>query len=151
MVFNRMALEGESTNKVKFQTVPARTVHERSPDPADSGKKVLPGVERFRSRIFFGIRGLAQRRGSTFLPVSKTFSTKRFPRNTERVIGEYRDKGNVLRGGVVQSFDMPRIIFCTKVKFYSIKLSIHSFIIPNVFSRNSSVVSGRIGHIRNAR
>jgi len=99
----------------------------------------------------FGIRGLAQRRGSTFLPVSKTFSTRRFPRNTERVIGEYRDKGNVLRGGVVQSFDTPRIIFCTKVKFYSIKLSIHSFIIPNVFSRNSSVVSGRIGHIRNAR
>jgi hypothetical protein len=36
---------------------------------------------------FFGIRGLAQRRESTFFPVSKTFSTKRFPRNTERVIG----------------------------------------------------------------
>jgi len=36
---------------------------------------------------FFGIRGIAQRRGSTFFPVSKTFSTKRFPRNKEHVIG----------------------------------------------------------------
>jgi len=36
---------------------------------------------------FLGICGLAQRRGATFLPVSKTFSTKRFPRNMEQVIG----------------------------------------------------------------
>jgi hypothetical protein len=64
-----------------------RMKHERSSDPADSGKKVLPGVERFRSRVFFGIRGPAERRESTFLPVSKTFSTKRFPRSAERVLG----------------------------------------------------------------
>jgi len=42
---------------VKFQTVLASTELERSPNPADSGKKVLPGVGRFR---FFC--GLAQRR-----------------------------------------------------------------------------------------
>jgi hypothetical protein len=77
-----MGLEGESINRVKFQTVPASTRRERNSNPADSGKKVIHGVERFR---FFC--GLAQRRGSTFFPVSKTFSTKRFPRNTERVFG----------------------------------------------------------------
>ena len=71
-----MGQEDKSTNWVKFQPVPARTERERSSDPADSGKKVLPGVERFR---FF--RGLAKRRESTFFPMSKTFSTKRFPRN----------------------------------------------------------------------
>jgi hypothetical protein len=75
-----MGLEAKSINKVKFQPVQARTERERNSDPADSGKKVLPGVKRFR---FFC--GLAKRRGSTFLPVSKTFSTKRFPRNTERL------------------------------------------------------------------
>jgi len=75
-----MGLEAKSINKVKFQPVPASTKRDRSSDPADSGKKVFPGVKRFR---FFC--GLAQRRGSTFLPVSKTFSTKRFPRNTERL------------------------------------------------------------------
>ena len=37
-----MTLEGESINKVKFQPVSEGTMHERSSDPADSGKKVLP-------------------------------------------------------------------------------------------------------------
>ena len=54
---------------------------------------MLPAVKRFRSPTFFGISGFSKRRGLTFFPVSKTFSTKRFPRNTERVIGENRDKG----------------------------------------------------------
>jgi len=80
-----MGQEGESIDRVKFQTVPESTKHESSPDPADSGKKGDPGVERFRSRLFFGIRGLAQQRRSPFLSVSKTFSRKRFPRNTERL------------------------------------------------------------------
>ena len=78
-----MGQEGESINKVKFQPVPASTERERNTNPADSGKKVLPEVERFR---FFC--GLAQQRGSTFLPVSKTFSTKRFPHITERLFWE---------------------------------------------------------------
>ena len=78
-----MGREGESTNWVKFQPVPASTKRERMSNSADSGKKVLPGVERFS---FFC--GLSKRRGSTFFPVSKTFLTKRFPRNRERVIGE---------------------------------------------------------------
>jgi len=47
---------------------------------------------------FFGIRGLAQRRGPAFFPVSKTFSRKRFPRNTKCFIGEYRDKGECAEG-----------------------------------------------------
>jgi hypothetical protein len=76
-----MGQEDKSTNWVKSQPVPARIKWERSSDPADSGKKVLPGVERFR---FF--RGLAKRRESTFFPMSKTFSTKRFPHNTVHVI-----------------------------------------------------------------
>jgi hypothetical protein len=49
-----MGLEGESTNWVKFQPVPASTKRERNSNPADSGKKVIPGVERFRSRLFSG-------------------------------------------------------------------------------------------------
>jgi len=93
-----MGQEDKSTNWVKFQPVPSRTERERSWNPADSGKKVLPEVERFRSRVFFGIRGLAQRRGSTFLPVSKTFSTKRFPRNTERLFWGVSDKGECAEG-----------------------------------------------------
>jgi hypothetical protein len=43
-----MGQEGESINKVKFQPVPASKKLERRSDPADSGKKVLPEVERFR-------------------------------------------------------------------------------------------------------
>jgi hypothetical protein len=43
-----MGFEGESINRVKFQTIPVSTNRERNPDPADSGKKVIPGVERFR-------------------------------------------------------------------------------------------------------
>jgi len=58
MGYGRMGLEGESIGRVKFQTVPASTKRERNSNPADSGKKVIPGVERFR---FFC--GLAQRRG----------------------------------------------------------------------------------------
>jgi len=46
MGYNRIAPEGESIDRVKFQPIPASTKHERSSDPADSGKKVLPGVER---------------------------------------------------------------------------------------------------------
>jgi hypothetical protein len=41
-------------NKVKFQPVPARIKYERNSDPADSGKKVIPGVERFCSRLLSG-------------------------------------------------------------------------------------------------
>jgi len=51
MVYGRMGQEGESIKRVKFQPVPASTKRERSSDLADSGKKVLPGVERFRSRV----------------------------------------------------------------------------------------------------
>jgi len=48
-----MGQEGESINRVKFQPAPASSNRERYSDPADSGKKVLPGVERFRS--FWGL------------------------------------------------------------------------------------------------
>ena len=46
-----MALEGESTNEVKFQTIPVSTNRERSSDPADSGKKVLSGVEEGTEKL----------------------------------------------------------------------------------------------------
>jgi len=54
MVYGRMGLEGESTNRVKFQPVPTSTKRERWSNPADSGKKVLPGMERFHSRVYSG-------------------------------------------------------------------------------------------------
>jgi hypothetical protein len=54
MVYGRMGLEGESINRVKFQPVPARTKRERNSNPADSGKKVIPGVERLGFRLFSG-------------------------------------------------------------------------------------------------
>jgi hypothetical protein len=41
---------------VKFQTVPADTKRERNSNPADSGKKVFPGVKRYRYRLFSGLR-----------------------------------------------------------------------------------------------
>ena len=56
MVYGRMGLEGDSTIGVKFQPVPPSTKREKRSDPADSGKKVIPGVERFRSRLFSGLR-----------------------------------------------------------------------------------------------
>jgi len=65
MGYNRIAPEGKSTNWVKFQTVPVSTKCERISYPAESDKKVHPGV-KVRSQFFFGIRGCAQRRASTF-------------------------------------------------------------------------------------
>ena len=47
---------------------------------------------------FFGIRELAQSRRLTFLSVSKIFSTKRFPRNTERLLWGVSDKGECAEG-----------------------------------------------------
>ncbi len=49
-----MGREGESIIRVKFQKVPASTKRDRSSDSAESGKKVLPRVDRFRSRLFSG-------------------------------------------------------------------------------------------------
>jgi hypothetical protein len=54
MVYGRMGQEGESINKVKFQQIPESTNRERNIDPADSDKNVLPGMERYRSRLFSG-------------------------------------------------------------------------------------------------
>jgi hypothetical protein len=54
MVYGRMGLKGNQLNKVKFQPVPASIKRERISEPADSGKKVLPGVKRFLSRLFSG-------------------------------------------------------------------------------------------------
>jgi hypothetical protein len=49
-----MGLEGTSIGRVKFQPVPASPKQEKGSDPADSGKKVLPGVKRFHFRLFSG-------------------------------------------------------------------------------------------------
>jgi len=42
----------ESTNREKFQPVPVSTKRERNTDPADSGKKVVPGAGVKRFRVF---------------------------------------------------------------------------------------------------
>jgi len=60
-----MGLEGESINRVKFQPVPASTKRERNSNPADSGKKVIPGVERFRSGLFKDLR-ISETKGINF-------------------------------------------------------------------------------------
>jgi hypothetical protein len=43
---------------------------EKSTNPADLGKKVFPGVERFRSRSIRDSR-ISETEGITFFPVSK--------------------------------------------------------------------------------
>jgi hypothetical protein len=56
MGYNKIAPEDESNKKVEIPTGPVITERERNPDRADSGKKVLPGVERFRLNTRFVIR-----------------------------------------------------------------------------------------------
>jgi hypothetical protein len=46
-----MGLEGESTKEVNLQPVPVSTKRDRSSGPADSGKKVLPGLEAVREAL----------------------------------------------------------------------------------------------------
>jgi hypothetical protein len=88
-----MGLEGKSINKVKIQPVPASTKRERNSDPADSGKKVLPGVERFR--LFCG---LAQRRDSLFCLCPRLFRRSAFPAIRNVSFGECQDKGECAEG-----------------------------------------------------
>jgi hypothetical protein len=86
-----MGLEGESTNREKFQPVQVSTKLERNTDPADSGKKVVPGVKRFR---FFC--GLAQRRGSLFFLCPRPLVVKRFSFSRNGVF--FGMQGNGLNG-----------------------------------------------------
>jgi len=89
-----MGLEGESTIRVKIQPAAVSTKRERNPDPADSGKKVVPGVEWFR---FFC--GLAQRRGSLFFLCPRPFRRSAFPEIRSVSFWDVSGyKGNVLRG-----------------------------------------------------
>jgi len=88
-----MGLEGDSTNRVKFQPVQVCTERERNPDPADSGKKVVSGVERFR---FFC--GLAQGRGSLFCLCPGPFRRSAFPEIRSVSFGKYVDKGECAEG-----------------------------------------------------
>ena len=85
-----MGQEGESINEVKFQPVPAGTNRERSTDSADSGKKVFPGVERFRfpcGKHFFAC-------------VQDLFDEALSPQYGTCHWGSIGIKGNVLRGGI---------------------------------------------------
>ena len=86
MVLDEMGLEGVSTNRVKIQTAALNTKPERNTDPADSGKKVVPGVERFR---FFC--GLAQRRGSLFFLCPRPFRRSAFSAIRSVSFKKYRD------------------------------------------------------------
>jgi len=51
MGYNWIAPHCESTNREKFQAVPVSTKRDRSSGPADSGKKVLPGLEAVREAL----------------------------------------------------------------------------------------------------
>ena len=88
-----MGLEAESTNREKFQPAGSNTKRERNTDPADSVKKVVSGVERFR---FFC--GLAQRRGSLFFLCPRHFRRSAFPALRSVSFGKYRDKGECAEG-----------------------------------------------------
>ena len=46
MGYGKMARKVNQISRVKFPLVPVSTERERNSDPADSGKKVLPGVKR---------------------------------------------------------------------------------------------------------
>ena len=85
MVYGRMGQEGESIIKVKFQPVPVSTKRERSTDLADSGKKSVSSSGAVALPVFFGLADNRNEGDSLFCPVSKTFSTKRFPRITEHL------------------------------------------------------------------
>jgi len=91
-----MGQEDKSTNRVKFQPVPVSRKRERSSDLADSGKKVLPEVKRFR---FFC--GLAKRRGPLFFLCPRPFRRSAFPVIKSVSFGEYHDKGECAEGLVV--------------------------------------------------
>jgi len=91
-------LEGESIGRVKFQPVPASTKHERSSNPADSGKKVLPGVEQFRSRLFSGFADERNDGINFFACVQDLFYEALSPQCVAALLGSVVIKGNVLRG-----------------------------------------------------
>jgi hypothetical protein len=54
MEYYGIAREDESINEVKIQPILPNTKRERISDPADLGKKVLPGVERSCSPLSLG-------------------------------------------------------------------------------------------------
>ena len=88
---------------MKFQPVPASTKRERNLDPADSGKKVLPGVE-----LVPLFRGLEQRRGSTFFSCVQDFFDVALSLQYGKCHwGRNEINGNVLRGGVVLIMILP--------------------------------------------
>jgi len=100
MVYGKMGLEDDSTIGVKFQPVPVCTYRERRLNPADSGKKCFPEWSGSASDLFRDSR-ISATKGINFFPVSKIFSTKRFPGIWSISLGSTGIKGNVLRGGVV--------------------------------------------------
>ena len=79
IVCNRIYPEDESINKVKIQPVKVSTKRERSSDPADSGKKVLHGVKRFRSRLFSGFADLRNEGDQLFFLCPRLFRRRAFP------------------------------------------------------------------------
>jgi len=71
---------------VKFQPVPASTNREKISDPADSGKKVLPGVEQFRFKLFLGIPDWRNEGSQLFFLCPRPSRRSAFPA-MERVLG----------------------------------------------------------------
>jgi len=98
MGYNGIAVEGELTNFVKFQSVPACTKREMSRDQGDSGKKVLPGVERFRYRLFSGFPDYRKEVDQFFYLCPRPFRRSTFPAIQSLTLRENRDKRGMCRG-----------------------------------------------------
>ena len=101
---------------MKFYPVPVSTKHERSSDPADSGKKVLPGVERFRSRLFSGLRISATKGINFFCCVQDLFQRSAFPTIRNVSLGENRDTGECAEGLVVLNMILPGMLLGANFK-----------------------------------
>jgi hypothetical protein len=93
-----MGLEGESTNRVKFQMVPASTKRERNSNPADTGKKADP--LRFANSQILKKSGseTLHSRDNFFTWVQDLFDEALSPLYGTSLLGCIMIKGNVLRG-----------------------------------------------------
>jgi len=85
--------------------------HERSSDPAVSGKKVIPGVKQFRSRFFFRNSRISATKGINFFTyVQDLFDEALSPQCGASHFGSIGIKGNVLRGWVVPDIILSEIL-----------------------------------------
>ena len=89
-----MGLEGELTNRVKFQTVPESTKRERNPDPADSGKKSVSrsGAVPFPT-FFSGFANQREAGDQLFCLCPRPFQRSAFPAIQSVSFGSDKKRG----------------------------------------------------------